>query len=50
MVFRDVIKIEVKPTPYFQETKERIEIYKDRITKKNWKSTWPMIKVHYTRT
>jgi hypothetical protein len=46
----DVIKVEVKPTPYFLETKERIEFYRDRITKKNWKSTWPMIKVHYTRT
>lgn len=45
---RDVINVEVKPTPYFLETKERIEIYKDRITKKNWKSTWHMIKVHHT--
>ncbi|MFE4243053.1 nucleotidyltransferase family protein [Peribacillus butanolivorans] len=45
----DVINIEVKPTPYFKETKERVEIYEDRITKKNWKSTWYKIKVNHIK-
>ncbi|MEK4536610.1 nucleotidyltransferase family protein [Peribacillus sp. FSL K6-1552] len=45
----DVINIEVKPTPYFKETKERVEIYEGRITKKNWKSTWYKIKVNHIK-
>jgi uncharacterized protein len=43
----DVINLEVKPTLFFTETKERIEIYEDRITKKNWKSTWNNLKVYH---
>jgi uncharacterized protein len=43
----DVINLEVKPTLFFIETKERIEIYEDRITKKNWKSTWNNLKVYH---
>ncbi|MFS0892484.1 nucleotidyltransferase family protein [Peribacillus frigoritolerans] len=46
----DVINLEVKPTPYFKETKERVEIYEDRITKKNWKSTWKNLKVNQIKT
>ncbi|MCF7624524.1 nucleotidyltransferase family protein [Peribacillus castrilensis] len=45
----DVINLEVKPTPYFKETKERVEIYEDRITKKNWKLTWNKIKVNHIK-
>jgi uncharacterized protein len=43
----DVINLEVKPTLFFTETKERVEIYEERITKKNWKSTWNKLKVHH---
>lgn len=39
----DVIHMVVKPTPYFQETKERARVYEERITKKNWKDTWNKI-------
>ena len=47
----DVINLEVKPTPYFTETKERVEIYEERITKKNWKLTWNKFNVyHINRT
>ncbi|MFS0892570.1 nucleotidyltransferase family protein, partial [Peribacillus frigoritolerans] len=46
----DVINLEVKPTPFFKETKERVEIYEDRITKKNWKSTWKKVKVNHIKT
>ncbi|MDN3018964.1 nucleotidyltransferase family protein [Paenibacillus sp. BSR1-1] len=44
---RDVINLEVRPTPFFTETKERMEIYEDRIAKKNWKSTWSKLKVFH---
>jgi uncharacterized protein len=43
----DVLNLDVKPTIYFAETKERAEIYEERILKKNWKSIWPKIKVHH---
>lgn len=43
----DVIHLEVKPTPYFTETKELAAIYEERILKKNWKSIWHKIKVHH---
>ncbi|MBD8070020.1 nucleotidyltransferase family protein [Bacillus sp. PS06] len=41
----DVINMEVNPTPYFMETKERMVIYEERIRKKNWQSIWDKIKV-----
>ncbi|WP_332651675.1 nucleotidyltransferase family protein [Lysinibacillus sp. 54212] len=44
---RDAVNLVVKPTPFFTKTKERIGIYEERITKKNWKSTWSKLKVHH---
>jgi uncharacterized protein len=43
----DVVNLEVKPTPFFTKTKERVKIYEDRITKKNWKSTWSNLKIYH---
>jgi uncharacterized protein len=43
----DVIQLELKPTPFFTQTKERATIYEKRIIQKDWKSTWPKIKVHH---
>ncbi|MCM3170506.1 nucleotidyltransferase family protein [Peribacillus frigoritolerans] len=43
----DIVNLEVKPTPFFTETKERVEIYEGRISKKNWKSTWSKLKVNH---
>ncbi|MEH7483296.1 nucleotidyltransferase family protein [Neobacillus drentensis] len=43
----DVINLRVKPTPYFTKTKERVEIYEDRISKKNWKTIWKNLKVYH---
>lgn len=43
---QDVLNLEVKPTPFFCETKTRGEIYKNRITNKNWKEIWPMLKIY----
>jgi uncharacterized protein len=42
----DVFNLEVKPTPFFTETKELAAIYEERIKRKNWKSIWHKIKVH----
>lgn len=45
----DVLNLEVKPTPFFTETKERAAIYEDRIVKKNWKAIWHKINVHHVK-
>jgi uncharacterized protein len=43
----DVLKLEVRPTPFFSETKDRAAIYEERMIKKNWKAIWPKVKVHH---
>ncbi|CAM3816837.1 nucleotidyltransferase family protein [Bacillus paramycoides] len=43
----DVLSLQVKPTPHFLETKERIHMYKKRVIKKNWQSKWPNITITY---
>jgi uncharacterized protein len=43
----DVLDLEVKPTPFFTETKERAAIYEERLIKKNWKAIWHNVKVHH---
>jgi uncharacterized protein len=43
----DVVNLKVKPTSYFTKTKERVEIYEDRISKKNWKTIWKNLKVYH---
>ncbi|MBT2691745.1 nucleotidyltransferase family protein [Bacillus sp. ISL-55] len=45
----DVLNLEVKPTPFFTETKERAAIYEERIVKKNWKAIWHKINVHHVK-
>ncbi|MFF2887253.1 nucleotidyltransferase family protein [Paenibacillus sp. NPDC057967] len=42
----DVLGLNLRPTPYFQETNERARIYEERIRKKNWVSTWYRINIH----
>lgn len=44
---RDLIQLEVKPTPFFIEDKERMKIYQERLIKKNWKSTWSKLTVFH---
>ncbi|WNS76147.1 nucleotidyltransferase family protein [Bacillus sp. DTU_2020_1000418_1_SI_GHA_SEK_038] len=41
----DVVNLEVKPTPYFAETKERMEIYENRVAKKAWDSIWHKVNI-----
>lgn len=43
----DVLNLELKPTPYFTETRERVTIYEKRLIKKNWKAIWQKIKVYH---
>lgn len=43
----DVLHMEIKPTPFFTETRERAAIYEERLIKKNWTAKWPMVKVHH---
>ncbi|ALC90699.1 hypothetical protein AM500_13570 [Bacillus sp. FJAT-18017] len=43
----DVIKLIVKPTPYFAESSERIAIFEQRIKKKDWKSRWGQVIVNH---
>ncbi|AZB41959.1 nucleotidyltransferase family protein [Bacillus sp. FJAT-42376] len=35
----DLVKMQVKPTPYFVNT----GVYRDRVTEKNWGAVWPMV-------
>ena len=46
----DVINLELKPTPFFTETKERAAIYEERLNKKNWRAIWHNVKVHHILT
>ncbi|MCW9129804.1 nucleotidyltransferase family protein [Bacillus paramycoides] len=45
----DVLSLQVKPTPHFLETKERIHMYKKRVIIKNWQSKWPNITITYPK-
>ncbi|GGK06087.1 hypothetical protein GCM10007063_30700 [Lentibacillus kapialis] len=47
---KDVLNLEVKPTDYFKEDKERVAIYEERIAKKRWKSNWDKIKVQHIKS
>ncbi|PGZ98151.1 hypothetical protein COE51_12130 [Bacillus pseudomycoides] len=33
---KDVLNLELRPTPYFEETREREKIYEERLLKKKW--------------
>ncbi|MBE7148659.1 nucleotidyltransferase family protein [Bacillus mycoides] len=43
----DVLSLQVKPTPHFLETKERIHMYNKRVNQKKWQSKWPNITITY---
>lgn len=43
---KDVLNLEVRPTSFFTESKERVAIYEERIRKKNWQSIWWKVKVY----
>lgn len=41
----DVVNLEVRPTPEY-ETLERIDIYQNRVNKKEWDKTWNRLKIY----
>jgi uncharacterized protein len=41
----DLINFHVRPTPYFEETIERAQIYETRLIKKNWGAKWDKVTV-----
>jgi uncharacterized protein len=41
----DVVNMEVKPTPYFLESKDRMLIFEKRLHDKNWQAIWKRIVV-----
>lgn len=43
----DAINLEVKPTPFFAETKERMKVYEKRVAKKAWDSIWIEVDVFH---
>lgn len=44
---RDVIHLEVRPTPYILKN-QLTTLYEERIRKKDWKSTWTKLKIFYS--
>lgn len=45
----DVLNVVVKPTDYFKNNKQRMEIYRERIAKKHWAEKWEKLQYieHY---
>jgi uncharacterized protein len=43
----DVINLVVNPTTYFFETEERMQVYQERVRKKNWESIWDKVRVNH---
>lgn len=39
----DLVNFDVKPTPHFLETAERLVVYQNRVTSKHWQSIWPQL-------
>ncbi|KAB2334412.1 nucleotidyltransferase family protein [Cytobacillus depressus] len=46
----DVVNLEVKPTPFFAESMERLQIYENRVAKKAWELVWYKVKVYRTNS
>lgn len=42
---KDVLNLEVRPTPYFRENENRLEIYRTRVSAKRWQDTWHRVKI-----
>ena len=44
---KDLILFNIKPTPFFLEDEQRMSIYKERVTKKEWLKRWPQLTIYY---
>ena len=36
----DILKFQVSPTPHFLDNEDRMKLYQDRLSKKNWREKW----------
>ncbi|WP_409292893.1 nucleotidyltransferase family protein [Peribacillus sp. SCS-37] len=45
----DLLHLQLKPTPYYTEDRKLVNIYEERLLKKNWKSLWSQITVHHIK-
>ena len=36
----DILKFQVSPTPHFLDNEERMKLYQERLSKKNWQEKW----------
>ncbi|AXF58023.1 hypothetical protein DT065_15390 [Salicibibacter kimchii] len=41
----DVLQGVVRPTPFFRESEARLAVYKERILKKDWATTWDKLDI-----
>jgi len=44
----DLMNLEVRPTPFFTVSRERMKIYHQRLEKKKWKQHWHKLHYFYT--
>ncbi|UOQ48987.1 nucleotidyltransferase family protein [Gracilibacillus caseinilyticus] len=44
----DVLHLEVKPTPFFKGSTERMDAYRERIFNKKWDETWNQLNIFCT--
>lgn len=42
---QDIVAFIVRPTPYFLADSERMEMYHQRMEKKNWQEKWPELRI-----
>ncbi|WP_084279188.1 nucleotidyltransferase family protein [Anoxybacteroides tepidamans] len=41
----DAINMRIRPTPHFRASEKLMQIYEERLCKKNWQNTWPNVTV-----
>lgn len=41
----DLVKLNVRPIPFFKQDGEHLNVYKKRIKSKNWKAKWPKLSI-----
>ncbi|MEH7125956.1 nucleotidyltransferase family protein [Bacillus sp. JJ1773] len=41
----DVVNLEVKPTPFFAESKDRLKVYENRVENKSWDLIWYKVNI-----
>lgn len=44
----DILNFQVRPTPHFLENQDRMKLYQQRLSKKNWREKWKNLTVKNT--